>query len=399
MNFKERAKRLYMKYLPVKKDRVLFMSYYGHYSDSPMYVSQRMHELKPELEQVWLVSDKYRDSVPDYCTKVKYNSLESRKYYGSAHVIVDNTYCEKESYVLADDPDSKKVAEFFRFCNDKKSQKCYTTWHSTSVKKMGIDIKGSNIRDFFCPGVTMLLDSDFNIDLLSRLTFNKLKYVKIGCPRNDVLYNIDPETVRKTKEELGIPLDKKIFMYAPTFRESDGDNKNILMSGIEQMKAIDFDRLFDALNKKFGGDWVFVCRFHYHVQQMVDWEDINRRYPGKVINGNKIDEMSRMLMITDILVTDASSSSIDFSITGRPSFLFFPDLDHYVNEERGMYFSLDELPSCAVTFEEFLENIKNFDPKKHEEFIDKLNKKCNFIHNPNSARDIAEYILKDSGLM
>lgn len=40
-----------------------------------------------------------------------------------------------------------------------------------------------------------------------------------------------------------------------------------------------FDTLFHTLTEKFGGEWVMVCRFHYLVADMVDWEQLETDYP------------------------------------------------------------------------------------------------------------------------
>ena len=41
----------------VKKDMVVFTSFNGHYSDSPKYISEKIHELCPELRLLRHSSD------------------------------------------------------------------------------------------------------------------------------------------------------------------------------------------------------------------------------------------------------------------------------------------------------------------------------------------------------
>lgn len=46
-----------------------------------------------------------------------------------------------------------------------------------------------------------------------------------GLPRNDELYHLTTEDVNKIKIRLGLPLDKKIILYVPTWRESTDKGK------------------------------------------------------------------------------------------------------------------------------------------------------------------------------
>lgn len=400
MQIRYLLEKTFLKVLPVNKKRIVFTSFYGHYSDSPKYISEQIYSLNKNLELVWLVDEKYFSRVPDYCKKIKYGSWKAKFYYGTAHIIIDNTYCEKEIYLRNNTRKSRLKVKIYNYLNDKKKQKCYTTWHGMPVKKMGIDEKNNDIIEFYCSNTTMFLDSKHAIKIMKRLTFNKLKYILLGCPRNDMLYNIDENNIIKTKKELNIPIEKKVVLFAPTFR-TDGveREKNINRSGINQINSIDFDKLFETLNKKFGGDWVFICRFHYHVQNLIDWDEINKKYEGKLINGNENDEMSKYLLISDVIISDISSCLFDFSITKRPGFIFFPDFNYYDEIERGLYININELPyPFSETFEQLIENIKAFDYAKYEESLKKLIDKCEFIINDKSAQDIAKYILKESDL-
>lgn len=43
------------------------------------------------------------------------------------------------------------------------------------------------------------------------------KILNIGLPRNDDIFKRSPEDIINLKEKLGLPLDKKVILYAPTF--------------------------------------------------------------------------------------------------------------------------------------------------------------------------------------
>ena len=46
------------------------------------------------------------------------------------------------------------------------------------------------------------------------------KVMEIGYPRNDFLINHTQEDIRMIKEKLEIPEDKKVILYAPTWRDN-----------------------------------------------------------------------------------------------------------------------------------------------------------------------------------
>ena len=78
-----------------------------------------------------------------------------------------------------------------------------------------------------------------------------------GYPRTDILYSSNnEEEMGRLKEKLGLPKDKKVIMYAPTWRVRD---KFELMLDLEKMK------------EKFSDEYVLILRLH-HFQQKVGKE-------------------------------------------------------------------------------------------------------------------------------
>ena len=45
----------------------------------------------------------------------------------------------------------------------------------------------------------------------------------------------------------------------------------------------------------------------------------------------------------DVLILDYSSLMFDFALTKKPCFLYVPDLDEYIENDRGLYFYINEL--------------------------------------------------------
>lgn len=376
----------------IDDDLWVFSSFGGHYSDSPKAISESLHKLHPEIKIVWLLASNNLKSIPDYAKAIDINSAEAKKYRGMAKVLIDNVYANNLEYLNKGKYISKLRVKTRVKLLAKKGQKVYTSWHGTPLKKMGRDQVNSDIVDVIANDVTMILDNKYTCDIMRHLTFEKIRIEMLGCARNDLLYSNNKNQVKK---DLNFPLDKKIALFAPTFR-GNGSKDYIFESGINQLQNINIDEFLDLLSKKFGGEWVLVCRFHYHVDGFIDWESLTQKYEGKVINGNIFEDMSQYLTCADLLLTDYSSSMFDFMLTKKPCFLFVPDLDTYINEDRGLYIPLDDLPFLyGEKYENVVSAIDRFDADIYNKKIEKLVKKMEFVIDSTSSDTIVEYIYND----
>lgn len=356
------------KIAPIKKNRYLFTSFNGHYSDNTKAISEKLHLLSNNAEIIWLVEKKYIKDLPSYVKGVDINSLKGFWFRGTATAQIDNVYGFCANYLTSDSKKAKRKARLLTFLQSKKKQSIYTTMHGTPLKRIGRDQVGNIVYDLYTKNTSLLVGDEFSAKIFKGVTFGKMPISVVGSPRNDLLF----DKSNNYKEELGLPSDKKIILYAPTFRNDgkDVEGKNVKRSGIDQLNAMDFDLLFNTLKEKFGGEWVMVLRFHYHVANLVDWDRLNNKYPGKFINGNLFDDMALYLAACDLLVSDSSSCMFDYLNTKRPCFIFFPDLDNYQNNERGFYLDIETLPfDVAKDFSTFIKNVKGFDNSKYQEKI------------------------------
>ena len=388
-------KLLTYKFSRIENNYILFFFFFWKYADGPKALTESIHKLDESKKIIWLVNNIDNTNIPDYVLKVKYGSRLASKYYAKSKIIIDNVFGMHECYQESDSFLGRIKFLILSFLKNKKGQYVYTTWHGTPIKKMGIDLKNSNVYDFNCSNTTMILDNKYAIDILKRLTFNKIDFKLLGSPRNDLLLN-NETSINELRRQLDLPNDKKILLFAPTFRTDDDKNNNINRSGIDQINMLDIKRLLNALKMKFGGDWILVCRFHYYVENAIDWEKIKREYGDKIINGNMNEDIVEYLKCADLLMTDISSSVFDFALTKKPILNFFPDLENYKNKERGLYIDFKDLPfKSATNFDELLNNINSF---SYNDYLKKVNKMLNdmgHIKVKNASEKVAEFILKD----
>lgn len=396
MKFVFYIRKIFFKFLPVKKSRFFFTSFNGHYSDSPKRLSEEIHQLDNSIEIIWGLEKQRFEEVPNYVKKVAIDSPQADYYYHTSHFLIDNSFGNKLTMQIFPGKKEKLKFRIKKFLTNKKKQFVFTTWHGTPLKKMGRDQIGFNVIEFDCPNTEMMLGNEYTLNIMNHISFEKIKMTLMGTPRNDILFNIDNKKIKKIKQELGLPENKKILLFAPTFRSdsNDGENKNILRSGINQLNEFNIAELLSNLSSKFSGDWVIVCRFHYFVEKMVDWKALDVQSEGKIINGNDYDDMSKYLACSDILMTDASSSMFDFAITKRPCFLYFPDVEFYKNEERGFYVPIEKLPFPLVTtFEELMNSVQKFDHAAYVSEVEKLLVDFNYVDEKEATTKMAKYIL------
>ena len=164
-------------------------------------------------------------------------------------------------------------------------------------------------------------------------------------PRNDLLVQQrTPEVARRVKESLGIAQDTRILLYAPTYREDREISSDYFDLGVAR----------DALAQRFGGTWTIVFRLHYLVAgKLPSTQDY--------VDASAYPDMQELLYAADVLLTDYSSSIWDFGLTGRPCFLYVPDLNEF-DVERGFYSDIHTWPwSLAQTKDELASNILEFD--------------------------------------
>ncbi|CAM5586135.1 hypothetical protein SBADM41S_10175 [Streptomyces badius] len=165
------------------------------------------------------------------------------------------------------------------------------------------------------------------------------RLLRTGYPRNDAL--IAERTRAETEgrlprpplaAELGLDDHKKTVLYAPTFRGGPGKQRKArLLLDVREFA------------ERFGDTHTLLVRAHY-----LESARLPVCPPGTVVDVSRHHDVSELLTITDVLVTDYSSIMFDFALLDRPVVLFAPDLETYA-AERGGYFDLREQAPGPVT--------------------------------------------------
>ena len=159
---------------------------------------------------------------------------------------------------------------------------------------------------------------------------DKQNVLPIGLPRTDELFQqrwID-ETKEKLYQKYPYLKEKKIILYAPTFRGN-------IYKGFS---AIHFDA--KKIMEKLNDEYVLIYKFHPLMgnYMLTDGQSI--------INMNH-EDTHELFCISDILISDYSSIVFDFMILEKPILFYVPDLEQYI-QDLGVFVDIKQLgyPVC-----------------------------------------------------
>lgn len=284
-----------------------------------------------------------------------------------------------------------------------KEQVYVQCWHGTPLKRLGYDITSSDnamnsvseIRQKYrsdaarfdymvspCKFVTEAFSSAWNLKAAGK----EDAILEIGYPRNDFLRSFTAEDEARVKKALGLEnTDKKLILYAPTWR----DNQHDAAKGYTYDNPVDFD----YLKKELEDEYIILFRAHYLVADKFDFE----AYKGFVINVSDYDDINELYIIADMLITDYSSVFFDYGILERPMLFFMYDMEEYRDEMRGFYFDVDQLPGPIFkTEQELVDTIRKAEESFDLGQVKAFNEKYNTWNDGGSSKALVERVMKGS---
>lgn len=229
------------------------------------------------------------------------------------------------------------------------------TWHGSAIKKMGGDINKGNtsfgLKSSKKNENVMLAQGEYDVDVFTK-AFSRPResFRVIGLPRNDELAHVTKDIQDATKQRLGISTNKKVILYAPTFREYDKDSGNnvVLTPPIN----------LELWQEQLGDDFVFLFRAHYEVAKVMGIEDNDF-----VKNVSSYPNLNDLMIASDMLISDYSSIFFDYAIQWKPMLCYCYDYEKYA-KERGMYFDIRDYLPNADNEDDLIKLIQNTDTTK-----------------------------------
>ncbi len=328
--------------LPIADNKVFVMTYDNKFTCNPRYITEELLKSENKPDIVWAGDINDQSQFPDEIRVVKRGSAEMFREQATARIWIDNAI----NCVWYGIPKSK-------------DQVYINTWHgSMGIKKITGGFwwrrKASLLKKYSDYCVT---NSTYLEDIYKRTLWPNSQFLKYGHPRNDLLFN--KECVQKlrhvVRDYYNLPDNTNLIMYAPTFRDDGHSGQGM----------IDYSRLRQALEDRFGGTWKILVRLHF--------QEIKKGYSPELdsdcINAADYPVMAELMAAVDIGITDYSSWAYDYVLTRKPLFIYAYDLEKYENS-RGLYYSIYDTPfPISRNQDDLFKNIQMFD---NIDYLDKV---------------------------
>lgn len=283
----------------------------------------------------------------------------------------------------------------------KRKGQCYIqTWHATiCIKPIGlyrgalfpkmariVSAYDSRMIDYVLSG-SKWCDHMYRKGLLYRGSI-----IKTGTPRCDVLRNQRREKYGQIRKAYHVPDEARIMLYAPTFRGGSQSTKRTVDT---DEVTIDFGRLVNALEKRFGGTWYVLLRLH--PQLAAKMEKIKtHQVSDRLIDVSQRPDMNELIAASDAFLTDYSSAVFEANFIGIPSFIYADDLQAYVADRGDLFFDMYKLPfPVALNNDELANCIEQFDEKAYYQKTKDFIQKNGIFEDGRASKRVADLIERE----
>ena len=362
----------------VHKGRMMCWAYtFKQYSCNPRYLTEYLLENNPEFEIFWVFKGNVDTSGVDKRIKcVRYKSLRYFLLVNTAEFFITNA----------------RTDPYRIYWHKRKGQKYVMLWHGgVALKRIEKDaeaqlsysyLKKAKIDSKVCD--LMVSGCRFQTSLLKEKFWYDGEILEKGIPRNDVFFDKarHPEMRERICRKYGISSDSRIVLYAPTFRRD---------KSIEPYR-INWSRVVPELRKIYGTEKVSVLlRLHPNLIGKADASSLVN--DESVIDVTRYHDMQELLCVSDLLISDYSSSMFDITMLKKPCMLYATDIEKY---NRGYYFDFAELPfPLARNEEELIGNIRTFDSAAYEEAVESFfEKHIGLCEDGNASKAIAGWLTR-----
>ena len=357
--------------------KVYFPKVYSSYCTEPvqenkvLFLEMRFTKLSNSFELIY----KALEESGEYdlkCSYVQFNFIRGREFTQRVNEMLKELATAK--YVFVDD-----ASLILSSIPLRKETVAINLWHACGAfKKFG---RSTAELKFGSSAAT--LDKYPNYGNLTHVTVSSPEVIwayeeamhlpkgivkATGVSRTDQFY--DKEFVESRKQKLYEIMpeakDKKVILYAPTFRGH--------VATASSPDRIDFERFC----RELGNEYVIVCKHHPFVKNPPIIPEELQHFARDLTKYLSIEDL---LCCADICISDYSSLVFEYSLFEKPMIFYEYDYDNYC-DWRGFYYDYSEFTPGPVvqTEDELLNSIKNidtqFDKQKVIDFKEKFMGSC-----------------------
>jgi len=357
---------LLLSYIVPKNPKLLFFSTCGNYN-FPIWRNEEDFQFKESPKYLAIYSAK---KLKDYTTVFHVPNkklFEKIKTLGIKPVkgLRAFWYMLRARYLFVDNnnffnPNASFLIGRFRIIQ---------TWHGTPLKSMGEDRKNAsnwlekikNIeKDKF---IYVLSPCDHSTQIFRKLFYTE-NILEIGLPRNDILLYPKFFSCENVYHGLNLQNYERIIVYAPTFRKIEKD--------VNPFNSLFFEKLNNQLKEKH---YLLLIKQHPYTKITEGLSD----FSNIIDVSASVQDLHELLIYTDVLITDYSSSIFDFSLTDKLQLLFPFDKEQYVFNRGPFYFEYKE------------ENLPGLIIKDENDFVEKIEQLESLLRNQDIKAKIIEF--------
>ena len=369
------ARKVLFRNAEIQKNKVFFMTFQGDYTCNPKYICDELIRQGINCDIIWgvrLATLNKAFELPKQIRLVNrftldfYEEMATSKIWiiNSVEVFKNPIYKKKDQILIETWHGSLGIKRFDKQVNDGRA------W----VKAAELCGKMAN----YC-----ISNSEFEDNVYRGTFWSKNEILQYGHPRNDILFlkgERQNRIISKIKEQYeGIEDGEKYILYGPTFRDSHNFD----------CYSVNYERLISEVEKKFGGKWKVLVRFHPTVRKFS--KNILSKNE-QVIDVTDYPDIQELMLLADIAITDYSSWIYDFVLTRKPGFIFATDLEQY-NDERGFYYKLETTPfAIARSNKELIANIRSFDLEMYQKKVEAFLKDKGCVEDGQASKRVVEKI-------
>lgn len=346
--------------------KVYFPKVYSSYCTEPvqenkvLFLEMRFTKLSNSFELIY----KALEESGEYdlkCSYVQFNFIRGREFTQRVNEMLKELATAK--YVFVDD-----ASLILSSIPLRKETVAINLWHACGAfKKFG---RSTAELKFGSSAAT--LDKYPNYGNLTHVTVSSPEVIwayeeamhlpkgivkATGVSRTDQFY--DKEFVESRKQKLYEIMpeakDKKVILYAPTFRGH--------VATASSPDRIDFERFC----RELGNEYVIVCKHHPFVKNPPIIPEELQHFARDLTKYLSIEDL---LCCADICISDYSSLVFEYSLFEKPMIFYAYDYDNYC-DWRGFYYDYSEFTPGPVvqTEDELLNSIKNIDTQFNKQKV------------------------------
>jgi len=354
--------------IPKKKGWVLFYSS-PDFADNSLALYRYLMEnpLPGQTHFIFAYSNKWwKKNISKYqylfpkTSKIKVSFVCTRSFSGFLKILLSKTFVINERL-------GRYTINYLS-----KNHLIINLWHGMPIKTIGFSEKGIDPKilqgyAFLGKNSYFFVTSDLFKNIMSCCFQAPPQKIYItGQPRNDCILNNDKKQI--LEKHLGLSKFRKVILYTPTYREfcRTNDDAHPAFKNIFYCDDYDEEEFYNWLKENdvllLFKPHLFDEPFYKRSWGMINFEHPNVRYLDDLFFKQTNVTLYELFKYTDVLVSDFSSISVDYLMTGNPVIYLLSGAKDYSNE-RGFCLE-DNYQICMPGYQ--AHNFKEFEAALHD---------------------------------